>query len=320
MSVLKIHMTYQCTAACDHCRFKCTTDSAPVIDFDMAMRCVTELKRLNNLDLVVLLGGEPGLFPDLTHALTSAIRQLNIAVRIETNASYAISEERAYTFLQPLYALDASVMFSLDAFHEDFIPLSRIKHAVQVSNDAGGEYCLEMPYLDMSRREHPLDQRTDTLLTELKQQLPHCVPSKVYQGNMLFNGRAVAKLAPLVSAGRGLPEDTCTAVPWWSHGALDTLELLILDAEGFLSKGCGIAIANINTTSVPQILDKFDARQHPIFSILIQVGPRGFIKEAESLGYALKADYADKCHLCQEVRDVLQSRYPEYLVPNQHYA
>jgi hypothetical protein len=172
----------------------------------------------------------------------------------------------------------------------------------------------------VSRRDHPRDKRTDALLTELKQQLPHCVPSKIYQGNVLFNGRAAAKLAPLVSAGRGLPEDACTAVPWWHHGDLDTLELLILDAEGFLSKGCGIAIANISTTPVSQTLHNFDARQHPIFSVLMEAGPRGFIKEAETLGYALKPDYADKCHLCQEVREVLQSSYPEFLVPNQHFA
>lgn len=320
MSVLKIHMTYQCTAACDHCRFKCTTDSAPVIDFDMAMRCVTELKKLNNLDLVVLLGGEPGLFPELTHALTKAIRELDIAARIETNASYAVSEEQAYDFLQPLYALDASVMFSLDAFHEDFIPLDRIKNAIQVSHTEGGQYCLEMAYLNVSSQEHPRDQRTDALLTELKQQLPDYSPSKIYQGNVLFNGRAAAKLAPLVSAGRGLPEDACTTVPWWHHGELDTLELLILDAEGFLSKGCGIAIANINTTPVSQMLHNFDARQHPIFSVLMEAGPRGFLKEAEALGYMRKPDYADKCHLCQEVREVLQSRHPEYLTPAQHYS
>ena len=319
MSVLKIHMSYQCTAACDHCRFKCTTDSAPVIDFDLAMQCVTALQELNDLDLVVLLGGEPGLFPELTHALTKAIRELDIAVRIETNTSYAISAEAAQSFLHPLYALGASVMFSLDAFHDEYLSLKQLETALQVSHDAGGDYCLEMPYLDLSRREHPLDQRTDALLARLKEDLPESSPEKIYQGPMLFNGRAAAKLTPLVSAGRGLPEDTCTAAPWWSHGELDTLELLILDAEGFLSKGCGIAIANIKTTPVPQVLQNFDARQHPIFSVLMESGPRGFLEEAESLGYIRKRDYADKCHLCQEVREVLQPRYPDYLVPAQHY-
>lgn len=319
MSTLKINMTYQCTAACDHCRFKCTTRPAPVIDFDVVMMCVTELKKHNHLEMVVMLGGEPGLFPDLTHALAKGIRQLGLPVRIETNASYAISEEQAYNFLQPLYALGASVMFSLDAFHDDFIPLTRIKNAVQVSQALKGQYYLEMAFLNVSRRDHPLDQRTDALLTELKAQFPQFAPTKIYQGNVLFNGRAASQLAPMVCAGRGLPENVCTAVPWWYHGELETLELLILDAEGYLSKGCGIAIANVNTTPVAQILRDYDVRQHPFFSVLRDVGPRGFLNEAEALGYVRKPDYADKCHLCQEIREVLHSRYPEFLVPSQHY-
>jgi hypothetical protein len=29
--------------------------------------------------------------------------------------------------------------------------------------------------------------------------------------------------------------------------------------------------------------------------------------------------YAGKCHLCQEARQALLPKYPEYLVPEQHY-
>jgi hypothetical protein len=49
------------------------------------------------------------------------------------------------------------------------------------------------------------------------------------------------------------------------------------------------------------------------------LGPLGLAREAQAFGYVLKADYADKCHLCQEARQVLLSKYPAYLVPEQHY-
>jgi serine phosphatase RsbU (regulator of sigma subunit)/DNA-binding LacI/PurR family transcriptional regulator len=110
MSVLKINMTYQCTAECDHCRFRCTTKPAPVIDFDTAMRCVTELKQLNNLNLVVLLGGEPGLFPELTYNIATAIHELNIAVRVETNAFWAVSDEEACAFKEDMDMSDTRTM------------------------------------------------------------------------------------------------------------------------------------------------------------------------------------------------------------------
>ncbi len=320
MSILKIHMTYQCTAECDHCRFKCTTKPTSVIDFDMAMKCVTELKKLNDLNLVVLLGGEPGFFPDLTHAMTTAIRQLDIAVRVETNAFWAVSEEQASDFLKLLYALDASIMFSLDAFHERFIPLTHIENAIKASSKLGGQYCFEVAYLECSHRNHPIDRRTDELLMIMAKRFEQFSSCQIYKGNIFFNGRAAVKLADIVATNRGIPEEVCTSVPWWRHGDLDTLELLILDSEGYLSKGCGIAIANVQETSIPQIIRSFDARKHPIFSKLLEVGPLGLAKEAEVLGYILKNDYADKCHLCQEIREVLQSQYSEFLVPSQHYT
>ena len=181
----------------------------------------------------------------------------------------------------------------------------------------GGQYNLEMAYLDFPSCEHERDKRTNALLADLETQVGK--RPKVYQGTILFNGRAAERLALLVASGRGLPTEVCDRVPWWSNGHLKTLELLELDPDGYLSKGCGIAIANIRQTPVSTVLATYDAARHPIFSTLLESGPLGLAREAEAFGYVLKADYADKCHLCQEARQVLLSKYPTYLVPEQHY-
>ncbi len=317
MSVLKIHLTYQCTAACEHCRFRCTTRTAPVVDSNLVMQVVTALKAENDLQLVVFLGGEPGLFPTLTHRLANAIRALNINVRVETNAFWATDDTAARQFLAPLYADGVSLMFSLDAFHVPFIPLERVEHAIRVSEELGGAYNLEIAYLNLAERNHPEDEQTDTLFAELTARLGF--EPQAYRGNVLFNGRSTERLAGLVAEGRGVPDERCHAVPWWFNGDLDTLELLILDPDGYLSKGCGIAIGNVKQTSVTEILQAYDAHNHPILSTLLTVGPLGLAQEAGELGYVLKQDYADRCHLCQEARQVLRVKYPEYLQPDQHY-
>lgn len=317
MSTLKVHLTYWCTAQCDHCRFGCIRRPGPAVEYDLVMGCVDALRRLNNLDWVVLMGGEPGLVPDLTHRLAAAIRALDIRVNVETNASWATDDEAARRFLEPLYAAGAKVMFSLDAWHEPFVPPERVARAAQMSEALGGQYFLEAEYLDSMSRSHERDQRTDALLAEFQRQVK--TNPRVYQGTILYNGRASRRLAPLVAAGRGIPTQICDRVPWWSDGELETLELLELDPDGYLSKGCGIAIANVRDTPVDEVLAAYDAARHPIFSTLLASGPLGLAREAEALGYVLKADYADKCHLCQEARQVLVSKYPEYLVPEQHY-
>jgi hypothetical protein len=282
------------------------------------MECVDALRRLNDLELVVLMGGEPGLFPELTHRLTAAIAAMGVAVRVETNAFWATDDEAARRFLEPLYEQEASVMFSLDAWHEPFVPSERVARAVRVSEALGGQYNLEMSYLDFPSCEHERDKRSNALLADLERQVGE--RPRVYQGTVLFNGRAAERLAQFVAPGRGIPTEICGQVPWWHDGHLKTLDLLILDPNGYLSKGCGIAIADIRQTSVDTVLASYDPTQHPIFSTLLESGPLGLAREAETLGYELKTDYADKCHLCQEAREALLSKYPAFLVPEQHYG
>ncbi len=317
MTALKVHLTYECSAQCNHCRFRCTRQPGPAVDYDLLMECVTALREINHLDMVVLMGGEPGLVPDLTHRLAASIAALGIAVRVETNASWAMDDESARRFLEPLYAVGASVMFSLDTWHEPYVPPERVTRAALISEALAGSYCLESAYLDYASREYARDQHTDQLLADLEHQLGKM--PRVYRGTILYNGRASERLSGLVSAGRGVPTEICDQVPWWSNSQLKTLDLLELDPDGYLSKGCGIAFANIRQTPVADILANYDASRHPIFSTLLESGPLGLAREAEAYGYVLKTDYADKCHLCQEAREYLREKYPGYLVPDQHY-
>jgi hypothetical protein len=315
MSVLKVHLTYHCSAACDHCRFGCTPTSSALIDVAMVIDTARALQRSNGLDLVVLLGGEPGLYPAVTHALTTAMRGMGLQVRIETNASWATDDGRALAFLEPLYHKGVSVMFSLDAFHEPHVPPERVVRALRLSEALGGTHNIESAYLRGPGSTHPLDVRTDTLLARWSGE------TRIYRGPVLFVGRAAARLAPLVAAGRGIPVEPCPAVPWWPHGEQDTLDLLILDPQGNLSKGCGISLGNVHCQTVEAILAGYDAIAHPLIGRLIERGPLALAEEAMRHGlYALKADYADRCHLCQEARAALRPLYSDWLTPDQHYG
>ncbi len=319
MSVLKIHMTYQCSAQCDHCHLRAGMRKSPAIPYDLAMTTITELQKLNGLTYVVLLGGEPGLFPHLTHKLASSINELGIGVRIETNASWATDNKTADSFLEPLCAIKAQIMLSVDAFHEPYVSLDCVERAIRRLDILKGDYVLEVPYLDFPHGRNSLDARTNHLLGQLETRLGRSPCAQAYKGQVFFKGRAAHKLAGLVADGRGVPGDVCDTVPWWSNGSQRTLELLGLDPEGYLTKECGIAIGNVRQQTVEHIINSFDAEKHPVLSTLINRGPLGLAQEARELGYTLRSDYADKCHLCQEAREHLREKYPQYLQPEQHY-
>lgn len=344
MSTLKIHTTYRCTSTCAHCHLRAGIDRpAKAVPYDLTMSTIQELQRLNNLELVVFLGGEPGLYPDLLHRLAASIHALGIGVRIETNASWAVTLGAAHEFLAPLVDAGAQIMFSIDAFHEPFIEPQRVVTAISAMHALGGAWNIETPYLEFGKFDNPYDQRTLQLIAEAAQAIQQATGlalgqeyvsrvegqyavrlfgqthNYLVEGKVFFKGRGAHALAPLVAAGRGIPAEVCDTVPWWNNGSQSTTELLALDPDGYISKECGIGIGNVERQSVEEILSGFDARQHPILSVLIDEGPVGLARQAVDMGYVMKKDYADKCHLCQEAREVLRVRYPEYLAPAQQY-
>lgn len=319
MRTLKINLTYRCTASCAHCRFGCTNEGplqAP--DIETPYRVAIRLKERYGLDMAVLLGGEPSLFAEESLTLLRRLHAAGIAVRVETNASWARSPEEALVYLRPLRELDANVMLSLDAFHEPFVPVSSLIHAIRACVELNVRYNLETPYLDPENHSHPLDVRTDQIFEEVQS----AVAAKItrYVGGTLFTGRAAVRFGDAFSKGKGVPACTCEAVPWWMDGAISSTDLLIYEPGGWITKGCGIAIGNVHRQDLIEMLERYDANSHPIFSVLLREGPLGLARMAQEYGYVLKEDYADKCHLCHEARQALKPHYDGVLQPDQHYS
>ena len=285
-------------------------------DFETPYKVAKQLKEEFGLDGAVVLGGEPSIYTAQTHKLLAKLSTLGIFTRLETNADWARDDESAYSFLEPLKAINTSVMFSLDAFHEPFISFENIMHAVKSCVKLGITYNLEIPYLDFKTKNNPLDKRTYELEQKAKSEIEDI---QIYSGNVLFTGSAARTYGDKFSAGKGIPDKPCTKVPWWIDSDIETTELLYLEPGGWLTKGCGITIANIYKQDLSDIISNYKADASPVFRLLLKEGPIGLAREAEKYGYVIKKDYADQCHLCHEARQVLKSVYPDILQPDQHY-
>ena len=316
MRTLKINLLYQCTARCGHCRFGCTQDPAGILDTQTPLAVAKQLKDGPGLEYAVILGGEPSLHTQEVYGLLRELAALGLGTRIETNAIWAPDLTAAKTFLQPLKEIGTQVMLSLDAFHAEYIPPENVAYAVQSCMELKVPYMIETPYLTEDR-SHPMDQRTQALVHDLRTLVPDVV---LYEGGMLFTGRAAVQYGDACATGKGIPSEPCIAAPWWMNADFATSELVIYEEGGWISKGCGVVLGNVHQQDVVSLLDAFDIHTHPIFSVLVQEGPLGLAKMAQQYGYVLKDSYADKCHLCHEVRQVLQPRFPDMLQPMRHYT
>ena len=318
MRTLKINLFNKCTAECPHCRFNCRINQDIQPDYDTPYIVASQLKENFGLDMAVVLGGEPSIFPGQTQELLLNLHKLGLSTRLETNACWASSLESALGFMEPIKPSGASIMLSVDAFHSQYIPYMNNVNAIKACIMLDIPFILEIPYLNIDKKNHPVD--LETLDIEAKVKSYFETEINTYKGNVIFTGRAADTFGDEFAAGRGIPGETCTKVPWWMDSDIASTELLYLEDGGWITKGCGIAIGNIKNQDIPDMIGNYDALRNPVFSILLKTGPIGLAKEAEKYGYKIKSDYADKCHLCHEARQVLKNIYLDILQPNDHYV
>ena len=317
MRTLKINLFNKCTAECSHCRFNCTVDQDIKPDYETPYITAKQLSKAFGLDMVVVLGGEPSIFSARTHELLSKLNGLGLTTRLETNASWASTMESAFDFLRPIKESNTIIMLSVDAFHSKYVPPQNNTNAIKACISLEIPLKLEIPYLDIEHKIHPLDLETLDLETNIIKEFNTEIP--IYRGNVIFTGRAADTFGEYFAAGRGVPGGPCTKVPWWRDSDIATTDLLYLEPGGWITKGCGIAIGNVFKQDLTAMVRNYNAYENPVFSILLSKGPLGLAEEASKYGYTIKTDYADKCHLCHQARQVLKKVYPDILQPDLHY-
>jgi hypothetical protein len=128
---------------------------------------------------------------------------------------------------------------------------------------------------------------------------------------VLFRGRAAEKLASRVARKPWEQFDRC---PWEDLRAPGRVHV---DPFGNLHVCQGISIGNLLQRPLPEIMDDYDADEHPIVGPLLAGGPAEIVRR---YGLPHEDGYADHCHLCYETRRLLRGRLPDVLAPDQMYG
>jgi hypothetical protein len=136
-----------------------------------------------------------------------------------------------------------------------------------------------------------------------------------------FTGRAAINLAKLKQGKtiEQLRKENCSDAFLKAKG-------VHIDPFGNVFSGLcsGIIIGNINNPGAPtldEIWRRFDPREKEIVCLLFESGPAALADIAEKSGYEIKERYADKCHLCTDVRGFLleQGLYKNIIGPQECY-
>ncbi len=253
-------------------------------------------RRLGSVRNICFEGGEPFLYYAPLLESAREARDFGWSVDILTNAYWATSAEDALLWLRPLADLGVD---SLWVSEDDYHGSSGDESPPQVAAQAARELGISV---------------SDISIRAAADSVPGAVERKgepVTGGAVMFRGRAAVKLV------KGLPRQHWRQFTCCPHEELAEPTRVHIDPLGYVHVCQGLAIGNLWSKPLAEIMRSYQPAAHPICGPLIEGGPAAL---AEAFDVPHEETYVDACHMCYEVRSRLRHRAPEYLAPDQMYG
>ncbi len=186
-------VTYACTGRCKHCSEGDHTACGERIDPQIAADAVRKIAAEYDIKTVMTFGGEPLLYADAVYAIMAAAKELNIPKRqVITNGYFSKSVEKIREVAAQLSACGVNdLLLSVDAFHQETIPLDVVKLFAAEAKNYGIPIRLQPAWLVSAIDDNPYNTKTREILDSFAEmEIP------VGEGNVIFpEGNALKYLA-----------------------------------------------------------------------------------------------------------------------------
>lgn len=315
MPCVLLMTTYRCPAACRHCSVCASPEcDGGQVGLEDVRGYLRDLKDNGSVDSMWPFGGEPFLDVDLLVDVVGEIIAADVSTGVLTNGFWGEDEAQARHAVQRLQAVGLDcIAFSVDAYHQEFVPLASVKTAIRASRDAG------ISRIDINAKsfigpdaDNEPNRLTKRYIAELQGEFEF---ADVRLWPIEWRGRATDQLPELLEmVARPLSEIESAPCP-----RFEGLPFVWIDPAGRLSPCPGIVIGNAKQTPPSEIVAEFDSDKHPITAALATVGPQGLLELAVKQGYEPLDRYGSKCHVCFDVRRFLHPSYPGVLAPAHLY-
>jgi hypothetical protein len=287
-------MTRECPLHCRHCSIDAGPDHHECMPLDRIDPWLKGIKETGTVDILAVSGGEPFVRRDVLGEIFFCANRYNLKALAVTSGIWAASIAQAKRVLDSLpefFALEISA----DEFHEEHIPLERIRNAATAAVEKGIKVIIGLVHY----RDAGFKDRLSAVL-----------------GNDLL--KEVEFLENTVkSVGRA--QKNCLVSPEYvDHLPMGSCRLLaapVVRYDGRVMACCNdncmhvddhcLWLGDLNTESFVDIHRKADK------SLLIQalrtIGPKGVIDLVVEEGWEWMPRHYDKDSICDLCRDIISS-------------
>ena len=166
LNKIEFVVTYACTGRCKHCSEGDHTNCGERIDPKIAADAVRKIAAEYDIKTVMTFGGEPLLYPDAVYAIMTAAKELNIPKRqVITNGYFSKNADRIREVAERLAACGVNdLLLSVDAFHQETIPLDVVKQFAAEVKACGIPIRLQPAWLVSVTDDNPYNIKTREIL------------------------------------------------------------------------------------------------------------------------------------------------------------
>ena len=183
LSKIEFVVTNACTGRCKHCSEGEHTSCGERIDPQIAADAVRKIAAEYDIKTVMTFGGEPLLYTDAVCAIMTAAKELNIPKRqVITNGYFSKNAEKIRAVAQELAACGVNdLLLSVDAFHQETIPLDVVKQFAVEAKACGIPIRLQPAWLVSEADDNSYNRKTREILDSFAD-----LEISVNQGNVIF--------------------------------------------------------------------------------------------------------------------------------------
>ena len=193
LNKIEFVVTYACTGRCKHCSEGDHTSCGAHIDPGVAADAVRKIASAYDIQTVMTFGGEPLLYSDAVCAIMEAAGERNIPKRqIITNGYFSKDAEKIREVAKRLAVCGVNdLLLSVDAFHQETIPLDVVKQFAAEAKACGIPIRLQPAWLGSAADDNPYNRKTREILASFAD-----MGISVNEGNVIFpEGNALKYLA-----------------------------------------------------------------------------------------------------------------------------
>lgn len=183
---LEFMVTHACTGRCKHCSEGEHSRSGEYIDGDAGARAVKSLASVRSIESVMTFGGEPLLYPEAVCKIHAAALECGIPKRqLITNGYFTKDIQKIRdTAAKLVWSGVNSFLLSVDAFHQETIPVSAVKsfaESVKAAKYKGIDLRVHPAWLVSETDGNPYNLKTRELIGEFA-----AMGIEVSHGNVIF--------------------------------------------------------------------------------------------------------------------------------------